>query len=80
MLGDLRLQEAHAALELHRQPLDDVVVEDCTIRDLDNTGLYVWSESSPHPRDPAWNAWRHTAASMSASTAHIVLPLIFMVL
>jgi hypothetical protein len=39
---------------------DDIVVEECTIHSLDNTGLYIWSESAPHPRGPRWSEWRHT--------------------
>ena len=39
---------------------DDILVEDCIIRDLDSTGIYTFSESSPHPRHARWEQERST--------------------
>lgn len=39
---------------------EDILVEDCVIHSLDNTGLYTWSDYSPHPRDPQWEQLRNT--------------------
>jgi hypothetical protein len=52
------------AFEVRGQALptrfDDILVEDCVIHSLDNTGLYTWSDYSPHPRDPQWEQLRFT--------------------
>jgi hypothetical protein len=39
---------------------DDILIEGCTITAVDNTGLYTWSDYTPHPRDPRWEQLRNT--------------------
>jgi len=39
---------------------DDILVEGCTVRSVDNTGLYTYSDYMPHPRDPRWEETRFT--------------------
>jgi len=39
---------------------DDVLIENCTVEHVDNTGIYTWSDFSPHPRDPQWEQLRFT--------------------
>ena len=39
---------------------DDLVIEDCSLSSLDNTGIYTWSEAQPHPRAADWERTRNT--------------------
>ena len=39
---------------------DDVLIENNYIHSLDNMGVYLNSDVGPHPRDPQWEALRHT--------------------
>ena len=39
---------------------DDVLIENNHIHTVDNMGIYLNSDSGPHPRDPNWEALRHT--------------------
>ena len=39
---------------------DDVLIENNRIHSVDNMGIYLNTDSSPHPRDPNWEALRHT--------------------
>ncbi len=39
---------------------DDVRIEHCRVEHVDNTGIYTWSDYSPHPRDPLWADLRFT--------------------
>jgi len=39
---------------------DDVRIENCKVEHVDNTGIYTWSDYSPHPRDPQWTELRFT--------------------
>ncbi len=39
---------------------DDILVEGCTVESVDNTGLYTWSDFTPHPRDARWPELRNT--------------------
>jgi hypothetical protein len=50
--------EAVTALKPTR--FDDVLIENNYIHDLDNMGVYLNTDSGPHPRDPQWEALRHT--------------------
>jgi hypothetical protein len=50
--------EIHGAASQAR--FDDIAVEHCSIASVDNIGIYVWSESMPHPRDPRWEQLRFT--------------------
>ena len=40
--------------------LDDILIENNRIRSVDNTGIYLYTDSSPHPRDPQWEQLHHT--------------------
>ncbi len=40
--------------------LDDIVIENNRIHTVDNMGIYINTDSGPHPRDPQWEALRHT--------------------
>jgi acetyl esterase/lipase len=39
---------------------DGLVIENCKVEHVDNTGIYTWSDFSPHPRDPRWEELRFT--------------------
>lgn len=39
---------------------DDIRIENCRVEHVDNTGIYTWSDYSPHPRDPLWAELRFT--------------------
>jgi hypothetical protein len=39
---------------------DDILVEECSVAHVDSTGIYTWSDYSPHPRDPQWEQLRFT--------------------
>jgi acetyl esterase/lipase len=40
--------------------LDDVRIENNHLSGIDNTGIYLQTDSSPHPRDPNWDQLRNT--------------------
>jgi len=39
---------------------DDVSIDSNRIQSVDNMGIYLNTDASPHPRDPNWEALRHT--------------------
>src|SRR5574340_38151 len=39
---------------------DGLIIENCRVEHVDNTGIYLWSDFSPHPRDPRWQELRFT--------------------
>jgi acetyl esterase/lipase len=43
---------------------DDILVEGCSVEHVDNTGIYTWSDYSPHPRDPRWKELRFTGVRL----------------
>ena len=40
---------------------DGLTIENCRVEHVDNTGIYTWSDFSPHPRDPLWEQLRFTS-------------------
>jgi hypothetical protein len=46
---------------------DDVVIEGNHIHSLDNMGIYLNTDASPHPRDSQWEALRHTRIVVRAN-------------
>jgi hypothetical protein len=50
--------EAVAALKPTR--FDDLLIENNHIHTVDNMGIYLNTDVSPHPRDPQWEPLRHT--------------------
>jgi hypothetical protein len=49
---------------------EDILVEDCSIRHVDNVGIYLWSEPGPHPRHPRWDVLRHTGVVIRGNRLH----------
>jgi acetyl esterase/lipase len=47
---------------------DDVLIENCKVEHVDNTGIYNWSDFSPHPRDPRWEELRFTRVVVRGNT------------
>lgn len=39
---------------------DDLIIENCNIKNVDNVGIYIWSELNLHPRDSKWNELKCT--------------------
>lgn len=39
---------------------DDILIERCRVEHVDNVGIYLWSEGSPHPRHPKWAELKFT--------------------
>lgn len=39
---------------------DGLVIENCKVEHVDNTGIYTWSDYSPHPRHEQWAELRFT--------------------
>jgi len=48
--------------------LDDIVIENNRVRTVDNTGIYLYSDLSPHPRDPQWESLRNTGVVVRGNT------------
>lgn len=48
--------------------LDDIVIENNRVRSVDNTGIYIFNDLSPHPRDPQWEALRNTNVVIRGNT------------
>ncbi len=40
--------------------LDGLIIENNRVRSVDGVGIYLNTDTVPHPRDPAWEALRHT--------------------
>ena len=47
--------------------LDDVRIENNHIHGVDNMGIYLYSESVPHPRSARWEELRHTGVAVSGN-------------
>ena len=45
-----------------------MLTENCTVEHVDNTGIYTWSDFSPHPRDPQWEQLRFTHVVIRGNT------------
>lgn len=39
---------------------EDLLVENSHVHQVDNVGIYLDTDSGPHPRDPAWEQLRHS--------------------
>jgi len=48
--------------------LDDVLIADNRIRAVDSVGIYLHTDSGPHPRDPRWEQLRHTRVVVRNNT------------
>jgi len=49
-----------AATKLRPARFDDLLIENSRIHGVDNVGIYLNTDASPHPRDPRWDELRHT--------------------
>lgn len=47
---------------------DGVLIQNCQVEHVDNTGIYTWSDYSPHPRDPQWEVLRFTGVAVRGNT------------
>ncbi len=47
---------------------DGLTIENCRVEHVDNTGIYTWSDFSPHPRDPRWEELRFTGVTVRGNT------------
>lgn len=48
--------------------LDDILVENNRVHSVDNLGIYIDTDVSPHPRDPQWEQLRHTGVVVRGNT------------
>ncbi|MFB3825111.1 MAG: alpha/beta hydrolase fold domain-containing protein [Bryobacteraceae bacterium] len=43
---------------------DGLTIENCRVEHVDNTGIYLWSDFTTHPRDPRWRELRFTGVTV----------------
>lgn len=47
---------------------DDIMVDSCYVHDLDDVGIYTWTDSMTHPQDSDWQALQLTRVKISNNT------------